>query len=332
MDNKVFIIAEAGDNHNGDVSLAYKLVDAAIEAGADAVKFQTFITEELVCKSAEMADYQKKNTGVNETQFEMIKKLELTYDEFRSLRDYCKEKGIKFMTTAFDLTSVDFIVNDLKVDVLKLPSGEITNYPYLVKSAKTGLPIILSTGMCNLEEIEEAVKVLKDNGTTDLTLLHCTTEYPTPLDSVNLLAIKTMQEKFGLKVGYSDHTQGIEVSLLAVALGATVIEKHFTLDKNMPGPDHKASLEPNELKDLVDGIRRTTIIMGDGNKVAQEAEKKNIAIARKSIVAKTNIKKGETLTEENLTCKRPGTGISPMKWNEIIGTVAVKDYIKDEII
>lgn len=332
MSKRVFIIAEAGDNHNGDVSLAYKLIDVAKESGADAVKFQTFITEEIISKDAEMAEYQKKNTGVEESQFDMVKKLELSFDDFKNLQEYCHKIGIKFMTTAFDLRSVDFVVNELKLDILKIPSGEITNYPYLVACAKTNLPILLSTGMCNLEEIEQAIEVIRTNGNSKITLLHCTTEYPAPLESVNLSAIKTMAEKFGLEVGYSDHTKGIEVSKMAVAMGATVIEKHFTLDKNMPGPDHKASLEPSELKALVDGIREVTLIMGNGEKVAQAAEQKNIAIARKSIVARTNIKKGELLTEENLACKRPGDGVSPMKWNEVVGSVATKDYSKDEKI
>ena len=236
------------------------------------------------------------------------------------------------MTTAFDLKSVDFVVNELKLDILKIPSGEITNYPYLVACARTNLPILLSTGMCNMDEISQAIEVIRANGNSNITLLHCTTEYPAPLESVNLLAMKTMADKFGLEVGYSDHTQGIEVPKLAVAMGAVVIEKHFTLDNNMPGPDHKASLEPQELKAMVDTIRQVEVVMGEGNKVPQEAEIKNIAIARKSIVANADIKVGEVFTEQNLTCKRPGDGVSPMLWNEIIGTVATKDYLKDEKI
>lgn len=332
MKKKTFIIAEAGDNHNGDINLAYKLIDCAKEAGADAVKFQTFVTEDIICQDAQMAEYQKKNIGVEESQFDMVKKLELSFEQFKELKAYCDKIGIKFMTTAFDLKSVDFVANELKLDIFKIPSGEITNYPYLVKIAKTKKPVLLSTGMASLDEIEQTIKVLKDNGTEQIILLQCTTEYPAPLDSVNLLAMKTMQDKFGCDIGYSDHTKGIKVSLYAVAMGATVIEKHFTLDKNLPGPDHKASLEPQELKDLVDGVRELEIIMGDGIKRAQTAEIKNISIARKSIVAAKNIKKGEIFSAENLACKRPGDGISPMRWNDIVGKVAARDYKMDEKI
>ena len=278
--SKVFIIAEAGDNHNGDISLAYKLIDIAKEAGADAVKFQTFVTEDVISKNAQMAEYQLKNTGVEESQFDMVKKLELSFEQFKELKQYCDKIGIKFMTTAFDLKSVDFVENGLKLDVFKIPSGEITNYPYLVKIAKTGKPVLLSTGMATLDEIETTINILKSNGTKDITVLHCTTEYPAPLDSINLSAIKTMQEKFNLPVGYSDHSKGIEVSLYAVAMGATVIEKHFTVDKNLPGPDHKASLAPEELKSLVTKVREVELIMGDGVKTPQQAEIKNISIAR----------------------------------------------------
>ena len=329
---KVFIIAEAGDNHNGDINLAYKLIDVAKESGADAVKFQTFITEDIICKDAEMAKYQKVNTGVEESQFEMVKRLELSFDEFKKLKKYADKKGIKFLTTGFDKKSVRFISNELKLDMLKIPSGEITNYPYLVECAKTKLPVILSTGMCELKEIKEAVKVLKKNGTPKIIVLHCTTEYPAPLESVNLLAMKTLKEEFGFEVGYSDHTKGIEVPCYAVAMGATVIEKHFTIDKNLPGPDHKASLEPQELKEMVEKIREVELILGDGDKKPQNAEKANIPIARKSIVAACEIKQGEKFTEENLACKRPGDGMNPMLWKKVVGKKDKKDFKKDEKI
>ena len=332
MNKKTFIIAEAGDNHNGDINLAYKLIDVAKLSGADAVKFQTFVTEDIICRNAEMAEYQKNNMGVEESQFDMVKKLELSFEQFRELKKYCDSIGIKFMTTAFDIKSIKFVVDDLNLDILKIPSGEITNYPYLVQTAKSGKDIILSTGMATIDEINDAINVLRQNGSGKISLLHCTTEYPAPLDSVNLNAIKTLQQEFNCEVGYSDHTKGIEVASYAVAMGATIIEKHFTLDKNLPGPDHKASLEPDELRDLVLKIREVEQILGDGVKVPQPAEIKNIAIARKSIVAKCDIKKGELFTEDNLACKRPGDGISPMKWNEIINTVATKDYKMDEKI
>lgn len=330
--SKVLIIAEAGVNHNGSLENAKKLALCAKEAGVDYIKFQTFIAKELVCENAQKADYQNNNDKSSKTQLEMLEKLNLTFDEFIELRDYCKEIDVKFMTTAFDLTSLDFIVNELKVDTLKIPSGEITNYPYLVVCAKTGLPIIMSTGMCDLEEIKESVEVLKENGCKDLILLHCTTEYPAPLESVNLLAMKTLEKEFGYEVGYSDHTKGIEVPCYAVAMGATVIEKHFTLDKNLPGPDHKASLEPQELKEMVKRIREIELVLGDGKKQPQDAESKNKSVARKSIVAKVNIKQGEIFTEENLTCKRPGNGINPMKWKMVIGQKAIRDFKKDEQI
>lgn len=332
MRNKTFIIAEAGDNHNGNIDLAYKLIDVAKQAGADAVKFQTFVTEDIICRNAEMADYQKKNTGVEETQFDMVKKLELSFDQFKELKTYCDKIGIKFMTTAFDIKSVNFVADELNLDIFKIPSGEITNFPYLVEIAKRGKNIILSTGMANIEEIRDAVSVLKENGSGKITLLHCTTEYPAPLNSVNLNAIRTLGQEFGCDVGYSDHTAGIEVSLYAVAMGAKIIEKHFTLDKNLPGPDHKASLNPQELTELVSKIREVEKILGDGKKIAQPAEIKNIVIARKSIVAKCDIKKGELLTDKNLACKRPGDGISPMKWKEVLNTVAIKDFKMDEKI
>ena len=328
---KVYIIAEAGDNHNGDFNTALKLVDVAKRAGADCVKFQTFVTEEIISKYAEMAEYQKKNTGKEESQFEMVKRLELSFDEFRKIKEYCDRVGIQFLSTPFDLKSVDFL-NELGVPFFKIPSGEITNYPYLIKIAHTGKPVVMSTGMCEPDEILAAINVLEKNGSGEITLLHCNTEYPTPLKDVNLYAMRTMKKKFGKKVGYSDHTKGIEVPVAAVALGACVIEKHFTLDKNMPGPDHKASLEPDELGRMVKNIRNIEIALGDGVKRVSESERKNIAIARKSIVARRNIQEGEILTEENLAVKRPGTGINPMQWMEVLGTRAVRDFKEDELI
>ena len=328
---KVYIIAEAGDNHNGDFNTALKLVDVAKRAGADCVKFQTFVTEEIISKYAEMAEYQKKNTGKEESQFEMVKRLELSFDEFRKIKEYCDRVGIQFLSTTFDLKSVDFL-NELGVPFFKIPSGEITNYPYLIKIAHTGKPVVMSTGMCEPDEILAAINVLEKNGSGEITLLHCNTEYPTPLKDVNLYAMRTMKKMFGKKVGYSDHTKGIEVPVAAVALGACVIEKHFTLDKNMPGPDHKASLEPDELGRMVKNIRNIEIALGDGVKRVSESERKNIAIARKSIVARRNIQEGEILTEENLAVKRPGTGINPMQWMEVLGTRAVRDFKEDELI
>ena len=328
---KVYIIAEAGDNHNGDFNTALKLVDVAKRAGADCVKFQTFVTEEIISKYAEMAEYQKKNTGKEESQFEMVKRLELSFDEFRKIKEYCDRVGIQFLSTPFDLKSVDFL-NELGVPFFKIPSGEITNYPYLIKIAHTGKPVVMSTGMCEPDEILAAINVLEKNGSGEITLLHCNTEYPSPLKDVNLYAMRTMKKMFGKKVGYSDHTKGIEVPVAAVALGACVIEKHFTLDKNMPGPDHKASLEPDELGRMVKNIRNIEIALGDGVKRVSESERKNIAIARKSIVARRNIQEGEILTEENLAVKRPGTGINPMQWMEVLGTRAVRDFKEDELI
>lgn len=328
---KIFIIAEAGDNHNGNLDLAFQLVDKAAEAGADCVKFQTFLTEEVISKRAEKAEYQKESTGADESQYEMVKKLELTFDNFRQLQQYANEKGLMFLSTPFDIPSVDFL-ESIDVPYFKIPSGEITNLPYLIRIAQTGRDIILSTGMAEMDEIEVAVKVLKEHGAGEISLLHCNTEYPTPMEDVNLRAMLTLKQKFGVKVGYSDHTKGIEVPIAAAALGAEIIEKHFTLDHNMEGPDHKASLEPDELKAMVAGIRNIEKAMGSGIKTASDSEKKNIDIARKSIVARKKIVKGETLTEENLAVKRPGNGISPMKWYEVIGTKAVRDYDEDEMI
>ena len=328
--SKVLIIAEAGVNHNGSLEMAKKLVDAAKSCGADIVKFQTAKLESLVSKVAHMADYQKKNTGVEESQKEMLSKLLLSFEDFVELARYCKEVGIKFLSTPFDIESIRFL-NDMQ-DIWKIPSGEITNYPYLVEIGKTKKKVILSTGMAEMDEIQSAIDVLKENGTEDITILHCTTEYPAPIKDVNLNVMQTMRDAFGYPVGYSDHTQGIEVSLAAATLGATVIEQHFTLDRNLPGPDHKASLEPDELKAMVDGIRKIELALGSNEKKPSEIELKNRLVARKSIVAKKAIKAGEELTEDNITTKRPGSGINPMKWNEVIGTKAVRDFEEDELI
>ncbi len=330
MAGNILIIAEAGVNHNGSLDRAKKLVDAAKTCGADIVKFQTAKLDSLVSKSAHMADYQKKNTGVEESQKDMLSKLLLSFDDFVELAKYCKEIGIQFLSTPFDIESIRFL-NDMQ-DIWKVPSGEITNYPYLVEIGKTKKKVILSTGMAEMEEIQAAIDVLKKSGTEDITILHCTTEYPAPIKDVNLNVMQTMRETFGHPVGYSDHTQGIEVDLAAVALGAAVIEKHFTLDRNLPGPDHKASLEPDELRAMVDGIRKIELALGSKEKKPSEVELKNRLVARKSIVAKAFIKVGERLTEDNITTKRPGSGINPMRWNEVIGTKAIRNYEEDELI
>ena len=328
--NKTLIIAEAGVNHNGDINIAKRLVDEAKKAGADIVKFQTFVPELLSSKKTKMANYQKKNLGEEDSQLNMLRKLALSFDSFVELSDYCKKIGIKFLSTPFDLQSISFLDN--LQDIWKIPSGELTNYPYLVEIAKTNKPVILSTGMCSMEEIEESLNVLRDHGSEKISILHCNTQYPTPYCDVNLKAMNTLKDKFGVKVGYSDHTLGIEVPIAAVALGAEIIEKHFTLDRSMYGPDHKASLEPKELADMVRAIRNIEKALGDGEKRVTESERANLSVARKSIVAKIDIKKGEIFSDHNLTTKRPGTGISPMKWNSVIGTVAIRDFQKDELI
>ena len=331
---KVIIIAEAGVNHNGDFGLAKQLIEQAKIAGADYVKFQTSKkTEYVMSRFAKMADYQKKNTGKEESQLEMGKKLGLTFDEFAALRDYCNAQSIKFMSTPFDFPSIDFIV-DLGTDYLKVPSGEITNLPYLRKIAQQKIPVIMSTGMSTLGEVESALNVLEQNGLSDkdISLLHCNTEYPTPYSDVNLKAMVAMKECFGLRVGYSDHTKGIEVPIAAVAMGAEIIEKHFTIDRTLPGPDHVASLEPDELKAMIDSIRHIEEAIGDGRKRVSDSERKNIAIARRSIIANRDIKAGEVFTEENLTTKRPGNGINPMRWDEVLGQKAKRDFIEDELI
>ncbi|MCI8382982.1 MAG: N-acetylneuraminate synthase [Lachnospiraceae bacterium] len=328
--SRTLIIAEAGVNHNGSVDLAKRLVDRAKECGADIVKFQTARLGSLVTKFAPMAAYQKENTGIEESQKNMLSRLLLSFEDFLGLSEYCRNAGIKFLSTPFDIDSIHFL-NSLQ-DIWKIPSGEITNYPYLVEIARTGKDIILSTGMSTLDEVDAALEVLKVNGAGKITLLHCTTDYPASPEDVNLRAMLTMKEHCGCPVGYSDHTQGIEVSVAAVALGAEVIEKHFTLDKTMEGPDHKASLEPDELKAMVRAVRNIEKALGDGLKIPSDSEKVNIAVARKSIVAMKDIRKGEAFTNKNLTTKRPGTGICPMMWNEILGTEAKRDFMEDELI
>lgn len=325
---KVFIIAEAGVNHNGSMELAKKLVDAAVGASCDCIKFQTFKSENLVSKNAQKADYQKKTTDSSESQLDMLKKIELSQDDFVELQKYCENRGILFLSTPFDLESADFL-DSLNMPIFKIPSGEITNLPYLRKIVSFKKDIILSTGMATLDEVSQALEILKG---VKVSILHCTTEYPCPYEDVNLKAMQTLKDKFNLEVGYSDHTEGIEVAIAAVAMGAAIIEKHFTLDKNMQGPDHKASLEPKELKEMVKCIRNIEKAIGDGQKQPSKSEMKNIKITRKSIVAKCEIKKGEIFNEENLTTKRPGLGTSPMKWDEIIGKTAQKEYKTDDLI
>ncbi|WP_296312522.1 N-acetylneuraminate synthase [Winogradskyella sp. UBA3174] len=331
--NKVIIIAEAGVNHNGNVELAKQMIDIAADSGADYVKFQTFISEKVISKHAQMAEYQKNNTGKSESQLEMVKRLELSHEEHHLLIQHCALKGINFLSTAFDLESIDFL-NKLNIALFKIPSGEITNYPYLEKIGSLGKPIIISTGMATMEDIENAINVVTKNGASinDITILHCNTEYPTPMHDVNLKAMQTIAERFKVPIGYSDHTLGIEVPTAAVALGATVIEKHFTLDKTLKGPDHKASLGPIELKNMVSAIRNIEKALGNGTKEPTQSELKNKDIARKSIVASKTISKGSLLTEENITTKRPGNGISAMQWPNIIGTIAKKDYLEDDLI
>lgn len=326
----VVIIAEAGVNHNGSLSIAKKMVDAAKQAGADYIKFQTFVSKNLVSHYASKADYQKKKTG-EDTQLSMLQKLELSFDDFLELKEYCEKKEIGFLSTPFDLDSISFL-DSLHMDFWKIPSGEVTNLPYLEIIGKTGKRVVMSTGMCELQEVEDAMCVLRKSGTKDITLLHCNTEYPTPFEDVNLLAMCQMREKWKISVGYSDHTVGIEVPIAAVALGACVIEKHFTLDRSMEGPDQAASLEPKELADMVSAIRHIEVALGDGKKKRTKSEEKNCVAARKSIVAKQSIARGDIFSEENLTVKRPGNGISPMRWHDILGKVAVRNYKIDELI
>lgn len=329
--NKVLVIAEAGVNHNGSLDLAMQMVDAAKRAGADIIKFQTAKPEALISKYAEKAAYQKENTGEDESQLDMVRKIMLRYEQFIPLKRYCEQREIKFLSTPFDLDSIDFL-EELGCDIWKIPSGEITNLPYLEKIARTHRPVIMSTGMATMDEVQDAMKVLKDAGAGEVTLLHCTTQYPTPFEDVNLKAMITLRDQFDCAVGYSDHTKGIAIPVAATAMGATVIEKHFTLDRTMEGPDHKASLEPDELAEMVTAIRQVEKALGDGQKKPALSEIENKTVARKSIIAARNIKKGELYTEENLTTKRPGNGISPMRWYEFIGKTASRDYAEDELI
>lgn len=332
MKNNVFIIAEAGVNHNGDIEIAKCLIDKAAEAGVDAVKFQTFNTEKLVAKDAPKADYQVKNTANNEeNQYDMIKKLELSYEDHIELMNYCNNKNIMFLSSAFDLESID-LLNDIGIELFKIPSGEIENVPYLRKIAQSGKKIILSTGMSTMGDIEFALDLLKSEGAKEIIVLHCNTEYPTAMKDVNLRAMEQIKEKFNVEVGYSDHTLGIEVPIAAVALGAKVIEKHFTLSREMSGPDHKASLEPEELKNMVRCIRNIELALGCREKKVTESEVKNKLVARKSLICTKDIKAGEKFTEENIIAKRPGNGLSPKLWDKVIGKRAKRDFFKDEMV
>ena len=329
----VFIIAEAGVNHNGSVDLAKQLIDVASDSGANAVKFQTFKAENLVVKNTQKAEYQKQTTNASESQFNMIKRLELDVETHKELIAYCQEKNIIFLSTPFDHDSIN-LLNDLNLQIFKIPSGEITNLPYLRHIGKLNKEVILSTGMSNLQEVEDALTVLISAGTqkNNITVLHANTMYPTPMGDVNLNAMLTIQKELGVAVGYSDHTLGVEVDIAAVAMGASIIEKHFTLDKTMNGPDHKASLEPEELKSMVASIRNIEKAMGNNEKKPSPSESINIEVVRKSIVASQDIEKGEVLTERNIAVKRPGNGISPMKWDSVIGSIAVKSYNSDDFI
>ena len=333
MENKVQIIAEIGVNHNGNIDLAYEMIDKASNSGVDFVKFQTSIPSLVTSIYAPKAEYQVSTTGSDESMLEMCDRSNLSFDETGILKSYAAKKEVKFLSTPFDSVSIDFL-DKLGLDCLKIPSGELNNLPYLRQIGRLRKKIIMSTGMANLEEVRTALKILTDSGTTKekIIVLHCNTEYPTPMEDVNLNAMLTIRDELGVKVGYSDHTLGIEIPIAAVSLGATVIEKHFTLSRKMEGPDHRASLEPDELVAMVKAIRNIESALGNGVKKPSPSEKKNIVIARKSIVAGKSIKKGETFTEENLLVKRPGTGISPMRWDEVIGTTANKDYEEDYLI
>lgn len=330
---RVYVIAEAGVNHNGCVDTAKKMIGVAAAVGADAVKFQTYRAERVISVYAEKAEYQKRNTPEDESLLAMLRKLELDEEAHRELANCCKSKDITFLSSPYDSESIE-LLDDLGLEIFKIPSGEITNLPYLRKIGGLRKKIILSTGMAELEEIRAALDILVEGGTAkeNITLLHCNTQYPTPMEDVNLRAMVTLRETFGVETGYSDHTRGIEVSLAAVALGASVIEKHFTLDRDMEGPDHKASLEPDELKTLVTSIRNIEIALGDGVKKPSASELKNMPIARKSIVAAEAIRAGDVFTEKNITTKRPGTGINPMEWDRIPGQKAKRDFRKDEPI
>jgi N,N'-diacetyllegionaminate synthase len=333
MNNQTLIIAEAGVNHNGDLARARQLIDAAAKAGADLVKFQTFSANRLVTRTAAKAEYQTQTTDNRESQHEMLRRLELSAEMHKELIAHCAARNIGFFSTAFDVESIDLLVN-LGQDHFKIPSGEITNLPYLRHIGGLGQAVILSTGMATLGEIESAINVLEQAGTprANITVLHCTTEYPTPMAEVNLRAMRSIQRAFGVDVGYSDHTPGIEVAIAAVAMGASVIEKHFTMDRNLPGPDHKASLEPGELMAMVEAIRNIEIALGDGIKRLTQSEARNKPVMRKSLVATQTIKAGEIFSTKNITVKRPGTGISPMRWDEVIGRAASRDFAEDELI
>lgn len=333
MTNRTLIIAEAGVNHNGDLGLARKLIDAAAEAGADLVKFQTFSADRQVTRTAAKADYQTRTTDGNESQYEMLRRLELTGEMHKELIAHCAKRNIGFFSTGFDIESVDLLVS-LGQDRFKIPSGEITNLPYLRHIGRIGKPVILSTGMAEMGEIQVAIDAMEEAGTPRamVTVLHCTTEYPAPMAEINLRAMLGIRETFGVEVGYSDHTRGIEVAIAAVALGASVIEKHFTLDRNMAGPDHEASLEPEELKAMVAAIRNIETALGDGIKRLTSSEARNKLVARKSLVAKRAIKAGEMFSAENIITKRPGSGISPMRWDEVMGRAAPRDFLSDELI
>ncbi|MCI9577941.1 MAG: N-acetylneuraminate synthase [Oscillibacter sp.] len=328
---RTYIIAEAGVNHNGSLDTAFQLIEEAHAAGADCVKFQTFISKNGVSRYAEKAAYQKAVCGETEFQLDMVRKLELPFSDFLKLKAYCDDIGITFLSTPFDLDSVAFL-NTIDMPFWKIPSGEVTNLPYLLDIARTKKPVVLSTGMCETEEIQAAMDALRANGTPKITLLHCNTEYPTPYGDVNLRAMASMRERFGVDVGYSDHAPGIEVPIAAAALGAVILEKHFTLDRNLEGPDHKASLEPGELAAMVTAVRHIEEAMGNGEKTVSPSEAKNRTIARKSLVARRAIARGEVFTEENLTAKRPGGGVSPMRWFEALGTRAKRDFGEDEMI
>jgi N,N'-diacetyllegionaminate synthase len=331
--DKTFIIAEAGVNHNGDVNLALRMIDEAAKAGVDAIKFQTFDAAQVISSSLGKAQYQKGTTLPDESQLDMLKKLQLSHTHFETLFDYCRKRGLAFISSPFDLDSIRFL-HKLGVEIIKIPSGEITNLPYLQRIGSLGKPIIMSTGMSVLKEIKTAIKILKDNGTpkNKITLLHCTTEYPSPYEDVNLRAMLSMKEIFNVPVGYSDHTLGIEIAIAAAALGAHVIEKHFTLDRNLDGPDHRASMDPQQMQQLVQAIRHVEVGLGDGEKKPAPSELKNMPYVRKSIVASHEIRKGDTFSNKNITVKRPGTGISPMRWNEVIGRTAKRHFKEDELI
>jgi len=329
--DRTFIIAEAGVNHNGDIKLAKKLVEAASKAGADAVKFQTFDASKLVVSKATKAEYQIANTGNTESQQDMLRKLQLKNEDFTELKRYCDSLGIMFLSTPFDIDSFRFLLS-IGISMVKVPSGEITNYPLLREIGKSGLDVILSTGMCEIEEVKEAVSVLREFGAGEITVLQCNTEYPTPFEDANIKCMISLGQETECGYGYSDHTLGNDAAIAAVALGARIVEKHFTLDKKMEGPDHIASIEPNELEALVNSIRNVEKALGSGVKTVSNSERKNIAVARKSIVAQKHISKDEIFTEDNLTTKRPGTGISPMLWKTLIGKVAARDYNEDDII